>query len=92
MRRVVARREPGSARSGQRSAPMISTGAPSHGRRRAQRPWRGLRYKAPIDDHDAAVGEARRGEDPIARAGNVRPERGGGGIDQRLLAVVERRR
>ena len=24
----------------------------------------GLRYEAPIDDHDPAAGEARRGEDP----------------------------
>ena len=47
------------------------------------------RHEAAVDDHEAAAGEPRRREHPVARPLHVGAEGGAGGIDQRLLAGQE---
>jgi hypothetical protein len=60
---------------------------------RTRRPRRRVlgieRHEAAIDHDDAAAGQLRRREHPVARAGDVGPERRAGGIDQRFLALEE---
>jgi len=52
---------------------------------RSQRPT----YETAIDQEEAAMGESRQREHPIAGAGNIGAECRGGGIDQRFVAVIE---